>query len=366
MMNDNKPVLYKELKYIHDKLESEIVAATGWFAGAQSWSDVQAIVRAGLADKVFSVGDQLTCQRGGVNLVWDVIGIDHDTPADSRFTHSLTLQLHDCFPDQLQFDSAEAFYYASAEMAAGTYHFTVSNTDYQFTLSSAVPAGGQLILTYSGNTPSTIAISATKGGVAAGSIAVSVGNGGTEIATFNSISRVRYGSNNYKNSAIRQWLNSNAAAGSVWTPKTDYDRPPDWVSTADGFMKGLDADFVSVIGETNITFLNPRVDGSNTETIVDKFFLLSRSEVYGEPETENVNDGTPYPYYADNSDLSSAGSGADSNRMKYINNTAVPIWLRTPDYGSAQWGRAVSKVNGGITSDSADKSKGIAPACNII
>lgn len=366
MTNDNKPVLYKELKYVHDKLESEIVAATGWFAGVQSWSDVQAIVRAGLASKVFSVGDQLTCQRNGVNLVWDVIGIDHDTPADSRFTHSLTLQLHDCFPEQLQFDSAEAFYYASTEMAAGTYHFTLNGTNYQFTLSSAVPVGGQLMLTYSDNTPSVISVSATKGGVAAGSFTVSVGNGGTEITNFNLISRVRYGSNNYKNSAIRQWLNSNAAAGSVWTPKTDYDRPPTWAASAAGFLNGLDEDFLSVVGETNITFLNPRVDGSNTETLVNRFFLLSRSEVYGGAETENVNDGTPYPYYSDNSDLSSAGSGADTNRMKYINNTAVPIWLRTPDYGSAQWGRTVSKVNGSITSDSADKLKGIAPVCNII
>lgn len=36
-----------------------------------SWSDVQALVRKGLASKVFAVGDQLTCQRGSTTLVWD-------------------------------------------------------------------------------------------------------------------------------------------------------------------------------------------------------------------------------------------------------------------------------------------------------
>ncbi|MBQ4397562.1 MAG: hypothetical protein II828_08575, partial [Clostridia bacterium] len=39
-----------------------------------SWEDVQKIVRAGRASRVFSIGDQLTCQRGNNTLVWDVIG----------------------------------------------------------------------------------------------------------------------------------------------------------------------------------------------------------------------------------------------------------------------------------------------------
>lgn len=56
-----------------------------------SWSDVQALVRKGLASKVFAVGDQLTCQRGSTTLVWDIIGFDIDTPADKQFTHSMTL-----------------------------------------------------------------------------------------------------------------------------------------------------------------------------------------------------------------------------------------------------------------------------------
>ena len=54
--------------------------------------------------------------------------------------------------------------------------------------------------------------------------------------------------------------------------------------------------------------------GSDTTT--EKFFLLSRSEVYGGLEN-SVNEGTPYPYYADYSQLgNTAGTGADSNRVK--------------------------------------------------
>lgn len=65
----------------------------------KSWADVQAVVRDGKAKKAFSIGDQFKCGHGDYGLLtWDVIGIDHDTPSDPNFTHSITLQLHDCFP----------------------------------------------------------------------------------------------------------------------------------------------------------------------------------------------------------------------------------------------------------------------------
>ena len=41
--------------------------------------------------------------------------------------------------------------------------------------------------------------------------------------------RCRYGSNNYKESAIRQFINSDAASF-AWTPKTNFDRPPSGAS----------------------------------------------------------------------------------------------------------------------------------------
>lgn len=91
-----------------------------------SWSDVQALVRKGLASKVFAVGDQLTCQRGSTTLVWDIIGFDIDTPADKQFTHSMTLQLHEVF-DFVQFNAPAAMYYAEEELAAGIYHVTPKN-----------------------------------------------------------------------------------------------------------------------------------------------------------------------------------------------------------------------------------------------
>ena len=350
----NKATTVAETKYVHDKLQGEIDMIAG-MVEVESWADVQKIVRAGLAAKFFAVGDQLTCQKDGTNLVWDIIGIDHDTPADPQYTHSMTLQLHDCFQTNLQYDAPEAFYYAENGLAAGTYHFAIGSASYQFALSDNVPAGGQLILAYSGGSPSTISIASTKDGAATGAIPVIIGNGGTEITTFNSISRVKYGSNNYKNSAIRQWLNSSAATGSVWVPKTDYDRPPNWASSTAGFLTGMDADFLAVLGEvTKVTAKNTATDGGGYDTTAEKIFLLSRSEVYGGIEVSGVNEGEPYPYYSD-----------DSSRIKYRDGTALYWSLRTPYAGN---GSAVRRVipTGGVSQTDALYAISVAPACNII
>lgn len=351
---------------LYNKLENEIDALAE-ITHINSWADVQKAVRSGMANKVFAIGDQLTCQRDGVNLVWDVIGIDHDTPADPQFTHSMTLQLHDCFPTNMQFDAREAFYYCETALEAGTYHFTVGSTDYQFTLESDIAAGSQLILNFTAGAPSTITVSATKGGaVSEGSVTVTAGSDGSELMGVNDINRARYDSNNYKESAIRQWLNSSAAAGSVWTPQTDFDRPPSWAASTAGFLNGMDADFLAAIGKTHIVVVrNTVTDGGGSDEMDDKFFLLSRREVFGGNEIANVIEGEPYPYYANYSDLSAAAISADSNRIKYRAGTAQYWWLRSPYVGKSEGTLSVYPA-GAVYDVYASSSYGVAPACCII
>lgn len=366
-----------------------------WFvlATANQWESVQRIVRNGTASKIFPVGTKMYCHRGNDILEWDVIGIDHDTPTDPQFTHSLTLQLHDCFSTLLQFDAPEAFYYAENGLEAGTYHFTIDSaydatyndlTSYQFTLAQAVPTGGQLCFGWTYNTQASAAkvtsyASATST-TTIEQVAVSEGTGGRNIGelsvagdfanNLNSIQRVRYGSNNYKESTIRQWLGSSAVAGSVWTPQTNFDRPPAWKDTTAGFMNGMDADFLTAIGKTHIvTARNTICDGGGYDETDDYFFLLSRSEVYGGDEVSGVNEGAAYPYYSDYSGLPAAGMGNDSNRIKYLKGTEPPAtqgwWTRTPNSVSGCTVRHVF-ATGYVLNHYASNISGAAPACNII
>lgn len=72
----------------------------------ESWQEVQDIVRAGLADQVFSVGDMLVSKYNGKEEIWNVIGIDHDTPTDTNMVYSMTIQSQDCLLN-VQFDAPE-------------------------------------------------------------------------------------------------------------------------------------------------------------------------------------------------------------------------------------------------------------------
>ena len=67
---------------------------------------MQNVVRRGAASEFFKVGDQLVSMYDGKEITWDVIGIDHDIPTDTNFTHSMTLQTHDCIC-RTQFDEKE-------------------------------------------------------------------------------------------------------------------------------------------------------------------------------------------------------------------------------------------------------------------
>lgn len=332
-----------------------------------------------------ALGDEIVVHETASSLVWDVLGIDCDTPADSQFTHSITLGLHDCLA-VLLFDAREALFYCPDGLAAGTYNFKVTqhpwvssdvNKTFQFTLTQAVPAGGQIVLqvaynvtiagstlkTYSSSTSTTeietVTITEGSGGTSLGDVNNAI-SGGT-----NSLQRGLLGNSRYSQSAMRQYLNSKAAAGSVWTPKNVWDRAPSWATTTAGFLNGMDEDFLAVIGEvTKRTALNTVSDGGGYEDTIEKFFLLSRSEVYGGNEVTG-GEGAAYPYYSDYSDLAAPGTGDDTNRIKYRNGSAQYWWLRSPNAGYAYVVRGVD-TTGNVSGTSAYYSCGVAPACCII
>ncbi len=84
----------------------EIAGKMGVIGTVGSWDDVQAVVRRGEADRYFAVGDQLMSTYNGAPVVWDIIGINHDTPTDAAKAFSMTIQTRDCLQN-VQFDAPE-------------------------------------------------------------------------------------------------------------------------------------------------------------------------------------------------------------------------------------------------------------------
>ena len=368
------------MQEIAQSLQLIAINQMGGGAGVESWQSVQQIIRSGLGPKVFPIGAQLKVTHTTYGeVIWDVVAHDYDKDPKGRFEHSVTLLSHDCVINAVQFDNTEALYKAETALAAGTYHFTLLagyDTTYgggktlQFTLTKPVPAGGVIMFPWGYQQQSTatkISTYETQANTTVlESVTVTEGAGGTDLGTadgkgtLNHTHRIRYGSNNWKESALRQMLNSDKAKGTFWTPQTKYDRPPTWNSTVDGFMVGLPTDFLEVVGicahVTKSNGIHEEADELNSSyETQDRFWLPSYSEVFGGMEN-NVADGTQFPYY-------SGGLAAD--RIKYNNSGAARYWwLRSPHPWNASYVRLVNP-DGSLSGDNANYSRGAAVACAI-
>lgn len=358
---------------------AKIAKAVGSQVDITTWAGIQKAVRAGIAPDILPVGTQLLVKHSvyGEHL-YDVVAHDYLKSVHDENAHTMTLLCHDQIA-AIQFDSAEAFYYAEAELPAGTYNFTLATAysswaagTYQFTLTQALPKGGQLAISGYADAAMTArqvrAYASRTATAATESVAITSGDAGTSLGTFgtelNHSQRVSYGSNNYKESAIRQFLNSPSAAGSVWTPQTKFDRPPSWMTSLAGFVGGFDDDFLSVIGEVvvpcsaNNTYEAPDSTVAKGEkyTVTDKFYLASQREIFGNNSDSVADDSVLFPYY----------EGADAaDRIKYRDGSAASWWVRTPHSWSANIIRYVAST-GTLHYNSAIYGLGCSPACTIV
>ena len=367
-------------------------------AAVNTWEDIKNAVRLGLGEKLFPVGYEFTTEDSvtGAVITWVVRGHNHHAAANKKLEHTMTLEAKYVYGTaagtykSLVFDAYEALYYASEEIPAGTYNFileydtsSIVSGTYQFTLTKAVPAGGQIVLgTNSNSTAVTGCKIATYGTVAGvdaieSGIAVTVGSEGVNLGTvkgtsatsenLNCAQRILWGSNNYAQSAARQWLNSDAAAGTVWTPTNKFDRRPSWATSYSGFMLGLPADFLAAVQpaaipcRTNSVFEVNSLDGTEYTVnkvyeLQDKFFLLSRPEIYGSWDSATYKDGELLEFYE---------GFTDTERIKYdAAGSARNCWLRSPDPGYACHERDVY-TSGALHYPTASSGYGVAPACII-
>ena len=70
------------------------------------WDYIQKKVRNGTIQDIYSIGDQLSVNYNGSAVMFDIVAFDVATPADSNYTHSMTLIPHDCL-ESLMFDNKE-------------------------------------------------------------------------------------------------------------------------------------------------------------------------------------------------------------------------------------------------------------------
>lgn len=329
-----------------------------------NWKHLQTLVRTGIHEQFIKIGDLLKANYRGKEEILEVIGINHDTPTDES-PHSLTIQFRDCLED-VQFDAPEALYYASSAMAPGVKVFEIDSGKYEFTTTVEIPEGGVVFL-YAWTDPYTPTRARIYGAdrvtILEDDITVSVSTGSANLSPVNHQQRCRYGSNNYLESNIRQWLNSDRETFQ-WVPQTNFDMPGTSAAyNGGGFLNIIDPDIAAVLGAVDKQVgRNTVTDDGGQDTFSDKVFLLSRTEVYGGTEGDTAGE-EPYPYYS--ALASSPTTNELAGRIKLLNGTPRNWWLRSPHVGNANYPRYVG-TRGQIYYGSAHGAGGLSPACCII
>ncbi len=363
----------------HLQLLAGIHAAIVGDVAEDDWGFVKRTVINGGGPAAFPVGSILTTTKDDYVYPWAVM--HHGEHSDGRpYMHLRVIKAI----NNMQFDAAEAFYYAENGLPAGTYYVTVPTAwsrcaagDYSFTLANAVPAGGRLVGFYRcadvDPTGSSVTVydAANSNVVSQTSTAIvketngtylcSLAAGGdTNDANANSLQRAGYGNGNYAQSAIRQWITSSAAAGSVWAPTNKFDQAPNWVSNQAGFMARLPQDFIDIVNPVEIETITNNIfevdyTKNSSYTLEDKFWLPSRYQIFGTTEGSDLSE-TQWDYYKD---------ATDADRIMYNTSGSAQVqWLRSPNPGHAHYARHVY-TSGALNYHYAYIAFAVAPACEI-
>lgn len=360
------------------------------------WDDVRNIVRSGLGQQYLPIGSILYDNpdvTASSRREFQIVAYDkHFDPSmtEQGYTHSMTLcQLKLSGP--WQYDAQEAFLYVEQEMEPATYRIRIpdgyddanggNGRSYLFTTTKTIPVGGQITLSWGSSSPptsvstyssstSTTALDSSKAltlwdesteAVFIGTIKYDHNTDDSVFGKLNQIQRVRYGSNNYYQSGLRQLLNTDLASNNWWHPTTIFNRP--YANrTTNGYLRSLNEDFINVLATPEIThiannkFEYPSLDGTTfslqTEyTVRDSVFLPTHTEIN---LSSSPNLGSTLSYWV-------GSTNADRIKKRRSTNAAYYWWLRTLYPSNANHFRACG-TSGALGNGSAYNSHGVAPA----
>ena len=255
-------------------------------------AQIQQIVAAGKTKDYFEIGDIIfikwtdrspnTPVEYNVPFVVTHFGDVYDEN-DVLHEDAMYLQWLYACPSGVQFDAAEAIVETESTFQSGYYYYT-KNADNSFTEQTVTP--GEAIP--SGTTYYKHVRTGMK-------------------------DRLRYGSNDWSQSAMRQWLNSSGGKGEWWVAQHESDVAPDQLSTMAGFLTGFDEDWLAVFKPIKVqTSANTVCDGGVTKVTYDTFFLPSLEQVYGSPQIADV-EGEYWEYWKEVTGLESPSNGSSTN-----------------------------------------------------
>lgn len=299
-----------------------------------TWDKVAMLVRAGHGKAVYGIGDRFIdtwTDKANNNKEYNdyTWRVDHHGDVELEngdVVPGMYLATQWTHPVDVQFCQYQAFYVTEAELAAGTYYVTldhswgskdcVKGASFCFTLTKPVPAGGKLagfrhiaddpyrswdVRSYDVDSKTVIETVKVEKGATGSCLINAWGPYYDGTSNINGLQRTAYGYGRWSQSAIRQYLNSDADKGKWWTPQNKFDLAPDNLDTTAGYLSGLPADLLAAIKPVKVvTYTNTcetADEATEKDITYDRVFLPSLEEMYIKPQAPAGGEGTPHDYW---------------------------------------------------------------------
>lgn len=362
--------LQQEVNTLSSDVSGLKIIINGLTTDIQMWSYLTQLADNNLFSRIYNFGDQFvetwtdTAASKPYEYPFQLNHIGNVELQDgSTLQNRPFLQAHYAHPFGVQFSHQRAFLRCPEGLLAGTYYFTfgasqgtngyvVSGEVVCFTLTEDVPEGGRVagcygswntakenwrIYSYSADGKSvleTVTPIFIASGTDLGTMNLNSRNG-----NLNSIQEMSYGWNRWSKSALRQYLNSSAAAGEWWTAQDEWDIAPDQLSTKPGFLTGLSEEFLSVLKEVKVsTYTNTVNDGGEADITYDKVFLPALEQIYVNPQITGEGEYHEYWKQRSGSETPLEQYGTYTNMITYAvenHTSAQSVRLRSASRGSA-------------------------------
>ena len=188
--------------------------------------------------------------------------------------------------------------------------------------------------------------------------------------------RKSYGNNRWIYANIRQWLNSQAAAGQWYSAQHGQDAPPSNANVWDnyneyqqeaGFLAGFSANFLAALLTTTRTVGKAQVDGGGTESCTDKIFLATCTEV---GLSGDVTAGSKLAIFSNDASRQAKPTAEAVSKSEYTNsslnaNSPWYWWLADAYASNSHIVRNVDSSGALNWNNACNGRRGVRPLCNI-
>jgi len=378
---------------IGDLLKQIATVQTGT-VDVSSWTKIRNLRKSGLAEKVLAVGDIIDDTWTDVAAPkeypyqWHVADFQPIELQNGDTEASMLVQAHWAHPFGVQFSHQRAFLACPDGLPVGSYYFTIESAWGNnvkagdivcFKTTKIVPAGGRVsgcygapdqakanwrIYTHSADGKTQIETITPTFAKTDSATNLGTQHLNKREGNLNSTQEMAYGWNRWKTSALRQYLNSEAAKGAWWTAQDEWDVAPDELKNKAGFLSGCSADFLSALQVVKVTtFANTVNDGGGEDTTYDRVFIPSMEQMYCAPQIKG--EGTYLEYWKQRSGATAplAQWGTYPNIITYaVENHTSPqnVRLRSANRGSAGSAWYVNS-SGNVSTSNASNANRFAP-----